>query len=414
MLLLLLTPAPHGSAFTISLVVNSLIVLSTVTLCMETMPDYNPEKIADPQEREDMEFMWAVLETIITMTFTVDFGARCLGSIYARQFNAFRTDYMNVVDVIAIFPWWINFGFGLFGSSFDVDLRFVRVVRLVRVLRASERFADMGTVISDIFSQSAGALVVPLYFMMLALILLSAMMYFTEQCICTNCVPKTAILKACYPNADVCTPADAAYPNDVRKCKYLAPFKYSKDDKAFSGNTTSECTAQHSGDMITKSFFGAGGQCDMVPSMGGAMFESIPNTFWWCITTFSTVGYGDLFPITPPGQFLGFLCMFCGVFFISMPITIVGGAFQNSWGDIQHRRETELAAELLASGEWMADLVELRQQKQAVDEHILRVHQLIRDSATLAPEGSHWDDLDEKLGDLDETFAHAWNLYDLA
>ena len=38
-------------------------------------------------------------------------------------------------------------------------------------------------------------------------------------------------------------------------------------------------------------------------------FPSIPSTMWWCIVTFTTVGYGDMYPQTSGGE----LCM-CRVF----------------------------------------------------------------------------------------------------
>ena len=34
-------------------------------------------------------------------------------------------------------------------------------------------------------------------------------------------------------------------------------------------------------------------------------FENIPKTMWWGVATLTTVGYGDMYPITPLGKLLG-------------------------------------------------------------------------------------------------------------
>ena len=43
-------------------------------------------------------------------------------------------------------------------------------------------------------------------------------------------------------------------------------------------------------------------------------FESIPAAFWFVLATLTTVGYGDVFPLTAWGQFFGVICMFCGAY----------------------------------------------------------------------------------------------------
>ena len=46
----------------------------------------------------------------------------------------------------------------------------------------------------------------------------------------------------------------------------------------------------------------------------GVKYRDIPDAFWWVIVTVTTVGYGDLFPITWPGRGIGILTMMTGVF----------------------------------------------------------------------------------------------------
>lgn len=52
-------------------------------------------------------------------------------------------------------------------------------------------------------------------------------------------------------------------------------------------------------------------------------FDSIPRSIYWCIVTLTTVGYGDISPVTPLGQFLASLLMILGYSIIAVPTGIV-------------------------------------------------------------------------------------------
>ena len=56
-------------------------------------------------------------------------------------------------------------------------------------------------------------------------------------------------------------------------------------------------------------------------------FTSIGNSVWWCLTTMTTVGYGDFYPTTAGGKVVGVLCMWFGVVFVAMPISVLGMHF---------------------------------------------------------------------------------------
>lgn len=52
-------------------------------------------------------------------------------------------------------------------------------------------------------------------------------------------------------------------------------------------------------------------------------FDNIPISIYWCIVTLTTVGYGDISPITPLGQFLASCIMILGYSIIAVPTGIV-------------------------------------------------------------------------------------------
>ncbi|HLF51777.1 ion transporter [Flavobacterium sp.] len=52
-------------------------------------------------------------------------------------------------------------------------------------------------------------------------------------------------------------------------------------------------------------------------------FTSIPTSIYWTIVTLTTVGYGDISPITPLGQFIASLAMILGYGIIAVPTGIV-------------------------------------------------------------------------------------------
>jgi voltage-gated potassium channel len=56
-------------------------------------------------------------------------------------------------------------------------------------------------------------------------------------------------------------------------------------------------------------------------------FTSIPATMWWGIATLTTVGYGDMVPVTPLGQLLGGMFAITGVGLLALPAGILSSGF---------------------------------------------------------------------------------------
>ena len=56
-------------------------------------------------------------------------------------------------------------------------------------------------------------------------------------------------------------------------------------------------------------------------------FSSIPAAMWWAIATLTTVGYGDIYPVTPLGKFLGSVIAVFGIGMFALPAGVLGAAF---------------------------------------------------------------------------------------
>ncbi|WP_298498407.1 ion transporter [uncultured Algibacter sp.] len=65
-------------------------------------------------------------------------------------------------------------------------------------------------------------------------------------------------------------------------------------------------------------------------------FTNIPKSVYWCIVTLTTVGFGDIAPQTPLGQFIASLVMVLGYGIIAVPTGIVSAEYAN-----QHSNKNE-------------------------------------------------------------------------
>ena len=56
-------------------------------------------------------------------------------------------------------------------------------------------------------------------------------------------------------------------------------------------------------------------------------FGSIPAAAWWALSTLTTIGYGDIVPITPWGKLFGGVVMLLGLGMFALPIAILAAGF---------------------------------------------------------------------------------------
>ncbi|MEG4578870.1 ion transporter [Microcoleus sp. MON1_C5] len=102
-------------------------------------------------------------------------------------------------------------------------------------------------------------------------------------------------------------------------------------------------------------------------------FGSIPDAMWWGVVTLTTVGYGDIYPITPLGRFLGAILAFLGIGIFALPAGIIAAGFSE---EVQRRKQQKMAATLEQSANYqsvkrLAEIeVGFEQKQRAIALHI--------------------------------------------
>ncbi len=56
-------------------------------------------------------------------------------------------------------------------------------------------------------------------------------------------------------------------------------------------------------------------------------FPDIPSAMWWAVATLTTVGYGDVYPVSPLGRLLGAVVAILGIGLFALPTAILGSGF---------------------------------------------------------------------------------------
>ncbi|XP_071369444.1 voltage-gated potassium channel regulatory subunit KCNG3-like [Centroberyx affinis] len=73
------------------------------------------------------------------------------------------------------------------------------------------------------------------------------------------------------------------------------------------------------------------------PEAGNRDYASVPAACWWVIISMTTVGYGDMYPVTVPGRVLGGLCVVSGIVLLALPITFIYHSFVQCYGELKLR-----------------------------------------------------------------------------
>ena len=215
-------------------VIIAFVMLNIIGVILETMSDF--------EARYHLEFY--IFETFSIAFFTIEYFTRlwAAGAMVDRESWRGRVRYIfsfnGLVDLAATAPFYLQI------LMPGLDLRVLRILRLVRVFKLSH----YSTAIEDLFSavyQERKAFIAAIYLLLIAVILTSSLMYFAE--------------------------------------------------------TT------HQPDK----------------------FGSIPDAIYWSLITLTTVGYGDVSPVTGVGKIIAVSTAFMGVCVVALLTGIVASAFAN-------------------------------------------------------------------------------------
>ncbi|XP_037644553.1 potassium voltage-gated channel subfamily V member 2 [Sebastes umbrosus] len=72
----------------------------------------------------------------------------------------------------------------------------------------------------------------------------------------------------------------------------------------------------------------------------GTPFSSIPDAWWWAAVSISTVGYGDVVPISYLGRCVAFGCISFGIILNGMPISILFNKFSDYYAKLKEQEYT--------------------------------------------------------------------------
>eukprot|EP00746_Dinoflagellata_sp_MGD_P013168 gnl/MRDRNA2_/MRDRNA2_128361_c0_seq1.p1 gnl/MRDRNA2_/MRDRNA2_128361_c0~~gnl/MRDRNA2_/MRDRNA2_128361_c0_seq1.p1 ORF type:complete len:755 (+),score=110.04 gnl/MRDRNA2_/MRDRNA2_128361_c0_seq1:71-2335(+) len=291
----------------VSLIVMLLIVLSSMSFVLSTLPHFRETPAGCPSCPSVPVPGLGVLDTICVVLFTAEYLLRLASSSMMRVHlvqrdtlkelmcsNDFITaksplrkmvDFLfspaNMIDLAAILPYYIKLV--LASSGGNDSLVMLRLIRLTRALRLGRRFEAV-TIIARSMARSVRALSALIINMFLGIVIWGSLMYFAEQGVWD-------------PDARTYTRWESA---------------------SWDGE-------------------------QWVDQKGNSPFVSIPGALWWALVTSTTVGYGDNgnFPTTGTGKAIAAIAIIWSLCVLALPIGVIGSNFEQVWSEFDDERAME-------------------------------------------------------------------------
>ncbi|WOF17006.1 ion transporter [Methanoplanus sp. FWC-SCC4] len=71
------------------------------------------------------------------------------------------------------------------------------------------------------------------------------------------------------------------------------------------------------------------------------VFSNIPDAMWWGVITLTTVGYGDIYPVTIGGRFFGAIIALIGIGIFALPAGILASGFSRHQEEFDKKKDED-------------------------------------------------------------------------
>lgn len=163
------------------------ILVSVAVFCLETLPKYRLD--ANGEERTDDHPTFFAIESACIAWFTIEYILRFTA---AKDRRSFPFKPLNMVDLIAILPYYIALGIGSSGASSLAVVRILRLTRVTRLLKFSRHSQGLQDLIACMAATRSQLVLFFLITMVSTILFASAMFYaeksdFDTECEATFC-----------------------------------------------------------------------------------------------------------------------------------------------------------------------------------------------------------------------------------
>jgi len=283
------------------------IFISGVCLCLETLPENRYPNYGSSEQ--DVAPVFTIIDLVCIIIFSLEYAIRfyCSGFVIWRDLPGdppekgtrirkapltwqkrytFFWKPLNMIDFLAIIPFYIELltASSGFGSSF-APLRLLRILRFLRLFKLA-KYTKTLRLYGLIVQQVAGPMTVLLIFISFWCIIGASLLYVAEK---GEFDPDFVYISSSYPGGE--------------KTGVFTRWNYPKQE------------------------------------FEATPFLSIFHSIYWAVSTFTTVGYGDIYPATNWGYLLGGTYLIIGVIAFSWIISLMSSTYM----DVSERMGLEVS-----------------------------------------------------------------------